>query len=102
MNCTFYFHHLISNYSVTEMDGVRGWFLRLCFGYHSLSDSRGAALSKLSLGAVSVPVKVIDLPKGGKESSCYVVGGFHGIHSSKDGKHRPVMSMAVYEEVKDA
>jgi hypothetical protein len=42
---------------------------------------------------------LVDLPRGGKETSCYVVGGFHGIHSSKDGKHRPVMSLAVFEKV---
>lgn len=91
----------MSNYSVQKMDGVRSWFLRLCFGYHLLYDSRGAALSELSLGTGSVPIKVIDVPKGGTESSFYIAGCFHGIYSSKDGKHRPVMSMAVYEVVKD-
>lgn len=78
------------------VDGVRGWFLRLCYGHH-LSSSRGTSLRDIGLGAISVPVKLINLVEGGKESSCHVVGGFHGIHSSDDGKHRPVMSFAVYE-----
>jgi hypothetical protein len=55
-------------------------------------------LSDIALGAISVPVKLINLVEGGKESSCYVVGGFHGLYSSKDGKHRPVMSLAVDEK----
>jgi hypothetical protein len=80
-----------------EVAGVRGWFLRLCYGYHLSSDS-GVELSEIGLSAISVPVKLIEMPKGGKESSCYVVGGFHGIHSSDDGKHRPVMSFAVFQE----
>ena len=81
-----------------EVDGVRGWFLRLCFGYHN-PNTKGAALSRIGLGAISVPVKLVDFVKGGKETSCYVVGGFHGIHSSEDGKHRPVVSLAVFETV---
>lgn len=101
MNSVFYLYYSMSTFRFKEMDGVRGWFLRLCFGHHMSSDSRGAALSQVSLGAISVPVKLINIPQGGKESSCYVVGGFHGIHSSEDGKHRPVMSMGVYEEVED-
>jgi hypothetical protein len=85
-----------------EVDGVRGWFLRLCFGYHSLDpDSKGVALENIGLGAISVPVKLVDMVNGGKETTCYVVGGFHGIHSSKDGKHRPIMSLAVYETVEE-
>jgi hypothetical protein len=84
-----------------EVAGVRGWFLRLCYGYHLSSDSKGVELSKIGLGAISVPVKLIEIPKGGKESSCYVVGGFHGIHSSDDGKHRPVMSFAVFQNIEN-
>jgi len=86
-----------------EVDGVRGWFLRLCFGCHSPdSDLKGVALRNIGLGAISVPVKLVDMVNGGKETACYVVGGFHGIHSSKDGKHRPIMSLAVYETVEEA
>jgi hypothetical protein len=81
------------------VNGVRGLFLRLCFGYHcDASASKGAALKNIGLGTISVPVKLDD--KVNKEvSSCHVVGGFHGIHSSEDGKHRPVMSFAIYEQV---
>ncbi|CAF1005678.1 unnamed protein product [Adineta steineri] len=83
-----------------QVNAIRGWFLRLCFGCHSLdANSKAVPLEDIGLNAISVPVKLIDLPKGGKETSCYVVGGFHGIHSSKDGKHRPVMSLAVFEKV---
>ncbi|CAF1316392.1 unnamed protein product [Rotaria sordida] len=81
-----------------KVDGLRGWFLRLCYGYHLPSNSDGAVLNKIKLDAVSVPVKLVELPKGGKESSCHVVGGFHGIHSSEDGKHRPIMSFSVFQE----
>ena len=83
------------------LDGIRGWFLNLCFGYHQQSASQGTTLNDISLDAISVPVKLVKLFEEGKESLCYVVGGFHGIHSSEDGKHRPVMSLAVYETIQD-
>ncbi len=74
-----------------QLDAVRGWFLRLCYGCHRSSPSESVPLRDIALDAISVPVKLIDLVKGGKKSSCYVVGGFHGRYSSNDGKHRPVM-----------
>jgi hypothetical protein len=64
-----------------EVDAVRGWFLRLCFGYHRHgSDSEGLPLENFALGAISVPVKLVDLVEGDTEWSWYVVGGFHRIH----------------------
>jgi hypothetical protein len=89
-----------SSMRIRQVTGIRGWFLRLCFGCHWHDpDSKGVLLKDIGLDAISVPVKLVDLPRGGKETSCYVVGGFHGVHSSKDGKHRPVMSLAVFEKV---
>ncbi|CAF1644968.1 unnamed protein product [Adineta ricciae] len=82
-----------------QIDCIRGWFLRLCFGCHwADQNSKGIPLEKIGLDTISVPVKLIEIPKDNKETSCYVVGGFHGIHSSDDGKHQPVMSLAVFEE----
>jgi hypothetical protein len=83
-----------------KVDGVRGWFFRLCFGHH-WSDADGVALHKIGLGAISVPVKLVSLVDGGEKSSCYVVSDFHGVHSSQDGKHRPVMSFAVFGKVEE-
>jgi hypothetical protein len=76
--------------------GVQGWFLRLCFGYHL--PNKKVCLDDIGLSAISVPVILNDLVNN-KKSLCYVVGGFHGIHSSEDGKHKPVMSLSVFEEV---
>jgi hypothetical protein len=102
MNCVFFYYCSLFTFSIySKVDGMRGWFIRLCYGNHLSSDSEGMPLEDFSLGGISVPVKLVEVLKGGKESSCYVVGGFHGIHSSEDGKHRPVMSFAVFEEVED-
>ncbi len=35
-----------------EVDGVCGWFVRLCFDYHN-PNTEGAALSRIGLGAIN-------------------------------------------------
>ncbi|CAF1005944.1 unnamed protein product [Adineta steineri] len=79
-----------------EVPGIRGWFLRLCYGFHH-SEAKVEA-EDLQLNAISVPVTLINLTTQQK-SSCYVAGGFHGVHS-QDGKHKPVISLSVIEDTK--
>lgn len=79
-----------------EVAAIRGWFLRLCFGLH-YSEAK-VEPEKLRLNAISVPVTLINL-RTKQKSSCYVAGGFHGVHS-KDGKHKPVISLSVIEDTK--
>ncbi|CAF3165228.1 unnamed protein product [Rotaria sp. Silwood2] len=81
---------------IGEVMGIRGWFLRLCFGLH-YSDAK-IELDNLRLNGISVPVTLKNLTTNQK-SPCYVAGGFHGVHS-KDGKHRPVMSLSIIEDTK--
>ena len=59
--------------------------------------STGVSLHDIGLWAISVPVKLVNLVQEGKTLSWYVVRGFHGVHSSEDGKQRPVMNLAIYE-----
>jgi hypothetical protein len=81
---------------IREVTGIRGWFLRLCFGLHW--SNAEMALEDMKLNAISVPVTLKNLTTN-EESSCYVVGGFHGV-LSKDGMHKPVMSLSVIEDTK--
>ncbi|UJR11755.1 hypothetical protein I4U23_015936 [Adineta vaga] len=88
--------HGASGMILGEVLGIRGWFLRLCYGLH-YSEAK-IEPDKLQLNAISVPVTLINLTTH-KKSSCYVAGGFHGVHS-QDGKHKPVISLSVIEDTK--
>lgn len=72
---------------------MTGWFLRLCYGFHT---KRSCVIKQLQLNSISVPIEVNN--KVTNESKiCYLTGGFHGIESS-DGRHKPVMSLAIIED----
>jgi hypothetical protein len=79
-----------------EVTAVRGWFLPLCFDLHC-SDTK-VALENIELNAIFVRVTWKDVVTK-MESSCYVVGGFHGV-LSKGGRHKAVMSLLVIEDTK--
>jgi hypothetical protein len=71
---------------------VNGWFLRLCYGLHYMKESY---IDDIQLNPIYTQFRVIDDIT--KESKiCSVVGGFHGVESC-DGRHKPVMSLAIID-----
>jgi hypothetical protein len=73
---------------------ITGWVLQL-FG---LEAGRTYDPADIHLLNIRVPVKLED-EKTGKVTQCYIVGGFHGIHSVEN-RHKPVMGLSVIQETK--
>ncbi len=72
---------------------VSGWFLQLCYGLHRKISCK---INEIKLTSFNVPVEANN--EVTKESkTCYVAGGFHGVESC-DGRHKPVMSLAIIED----
>ncbi|CAF1135814.1 unnamed protein product, partial [Didymodactylos carnosus] len=74
-------------YMFGERERLTGWVLKLVDN------------NEKELDNIRVPVKFVNEEEG-TTKQCYIVGGFHGMCSTKDYKHRPVMSLSVVEEVK--
>jgi hypothetical protein len=72
---------------------VSGWFLRLCYGLHTDNSSE---IKEIKLNSFNVPVEVNNEVTN-ESKTCYVAGGFHGVES-RDGRHKPVMSLAVIDD----
>ncbi|CAF1653729.1 unnamed protein product, partial [Adineta ricciae] len=73
---------------------LTGWFLRLCYGLHTKSDCN---IDEVALHPIVTPVEFESVPTNEKKT-CYVVGGFHGIES-RDEWHKPVMSLAIIDDL---
>ncbi|CAF3915086.1 unnamed protein product [Rotaria sordida] len=72
---------------------VTGWFLHLCYGLH---EQKKCDIQQIRLNTLVVPVKV-ENELINQSKMCYVAGGFHGIES-RDGRHKPVMSLAIMDD----
>jgi hypothetical protein len=72
---------------------VSGWFLRLCYGLHTKSSCE---IKQIKLNTLNVPV-LVNNEVTNESKICYVAGGFHGVESL-DGRHKPVMSLAIIED----
>jgi len=72
---------------------VSGWFLRLCYGLH---DEKKCDIQRIQLNSLVVPVQVENHCTN-QSKTCYVAGGFHGVES-RDGWHKPVMSLAIMDD----
>jgi hypothetical protein len=72
---------------------VSGWFLRLCYGLH---DQKKCDIQQIKLNSLAIPVKV-DNAYTNQSKICYVAGGFHGVES-RNGRHKPVMSLAIMDD----
>ena len=53
-------------------------------------------IDDIELNSLNVPVKVENFVTG-ESKTCYVAGGFHGVES-RDGRHKPVMSLAIMDD----
>ncbi len=71
---------------------VNGWILRLCYGLHQ---SRTCHIDDIQLSPISADVEVRNEITN-ETKTCSVVGGFHGVESC-DGRHKPVMSLAIMD-----
>ncbi|CAF1136976.1 unnamed protein product [Rotaria magnacalcarata] len=72
---------------------INGWFTKLCYGLH---DKRSCHTKEITLRSFVVPVQV-DNEVTHTSKMCYVAGGFHGVES-QDGRHKPVMSLAIIDD----
>ena len=72
---------------------ISGWFLKLCYGLHN---KKSCYTKEITLRSLVVPVKV-DNEITNISKMCYVAGGFHGVESY-DGRHKPVMSLAIMDD----
>jgi len=77
------------------MKHLTGWVKKL-FAYKQSSDD----VERVKLTSIHVPVRLINQANG-TTKECFVIGGFHGILSTKDYKHRPVMSLTVFEQLQN-
>ncbi len=73
---------------------VTGWFLRLCYGHH---EKRTCHVDDIQLDPISTDVNVHN-ELTNESKTCSVVGGFHGVESC-DGRHKPVMSLAIIDQI---
>ncbi|CAF0891196.1 unnamed protein product [Didymodactylos carnosus] len=74
---------------------LTGWILKLFYGVDI--NSKNIDFDAIKLNNIKVPVEVENHCTG-KKKTCYVIGGFHGVYS-EDHKHKPVMSLAVIEDL---
>ena len=77
------------------IEHLTGWLKEL-FAHGQSSD----CVARIKLGSIHVPVRFINQVNGTIEE-CVVLGGFHGVLSTEDYKHRPVMSLTVLEQLQD-
>ncbi|CAF3426227.1 unnamed protein product [Rotaria socialis] len=73
---------------------LTGWFLRLCYGLHQ---KKSCNIQEVKLNSIVTPVE-FESEYTNEKKTCYVVGGFHGIES-RDGWHKPVMSLAIVDDL---
>ncbi|CAF0772546.1 unnamed protein product [Adineta steineri] len=73
---------------------LTGWFLQLCYGLHTQTSCN---IRKVTLDLVVTPVE-FESEYTNEKKTCYVVGGFHGVES-RDEWHKPVMSLAVIDDL---
>ena len=73
---------------------ISGWFLRLCYGLHT---KYSCEIKQIKLKSLNVPVEVNN-EMTNESKTCYVLGGFHGVES-RDGRHKPVMSLAIIDDM---
>ncbi|CAF3874380.1 unnamed protein product [Rotaria sordida] len=78
-------------------DYITGWILKLFFGINE-KNSNKIEFSDIHLDSIRVPVEVENHATGLKKI-CYVLGGFYGVDSTQDHIHKPVMSLAVIEDL---
>ncbi|CAF1423534.1 unnamed protein product, partial [Didymodactylos carnosus] len=74
---------------------ISGWILKVFYGIDINSNKIG--FGDITLNNIKVPVEVENHCTRQKKT-CYIVGGFHGVHSESH-KHKPVMSLAVIEDL---
>jgi hypothetical protein len=72
---------------------VSGWFLQFCYGLHT---ENSCEIKAIRLNSFKVPVEVKNKVTN-ESKTCYVAGGFHGVESC-DGRHKPVMSLAIIDD----
>lgn len=82
-------------FDTSRMPGtyINGWFLKLCYGLHMKNTCE---IRQIKLNSINVPVQV-DNEVTNESKTCYIVGGFHGVESC-DGRHKPVMSLAIIDD----
>ncbi|CAF3943558.1 unnamed protein product [Adineta steineri] len=73
---------------------VTGWFLQICYGLHTKTSCN---IREITLHSVVAPVE-FESEYTDEKKTCYVVGGFHGVES-RDEWHKPVMSLAVIDDL---
>ncbi|CAF0929238.1 unnamed protein product [Adineta steineri] len=73
---------------------LTGWFLQLCYGLHAKTSCN---IREITLHSVVAPVE-FESEYTDEKKTCYVVGGFHGVES-RDEWHKPVMSLAVIDDL---
>jgi hypothetical protein len=73
---------------------LTGWFLKLCYGLHTHAECN---IGSVELNSVLAPVE-FESEYTNEKKTCYVVGGFHGVES-RDGWHKPVMSLAIIDDL---
>ena len=68
--------------------------MKLCYGLHRGQQRKH--IDDIKLNSIKAPVTVIN--ESTNETKMYsVMGGFHGVESC-DGRHKPVMSLAIIEQ----
>ncbi|CAF1260523.1 unnamed protein product, partial [Adineta steineri] len=73
---------------------LTGWFLQLCYGLHT---KESCNIDEVQLDTVVTLVE-FESEYTNEKKMCYVAGGFHGVES-RDGWHKPVMSLAIMDDL---
>ncbi|CAF1395877.1 unnamed protein product [Adineta ricciae] len=76
---------------------LNGWILKLFYDIEETNRDKITS-SDIHLNSIQVPVQVENYSTGLKKT-CYVLGGFHGIDSTKDHIYKPVLSLVVIEDL---
>ncbi|CAF0858540.1 unnamed protein product [Adineta steineri] len=76
---------------------ISGWILKLFYEINGKNPEQIMA-ADIKLDSIHVPVEVENHCTCLKKT-CYVLGGFYGVDSTQDHIHKPVMSLAVIEDL---
>ncbi|CAF3798381.1 unnamed protein product [Rotaria sp. Silwood1] len=74
---------------------LTGWVGKL-FSYSQSND-----MERLKLDNIRVPLSLVN-GENRTRKQCFILGGFHGVLSTKDYKHRPVLSLTIIEQVQES
>ncbi|CAF0844368.1 unnamed protein product [Adineta steineri] len=80
-----------------SIEYISGWILKLFYEINGKNPEQIMA-ADIKLDSIHVPVEVENHCTCLKKT-CYVLGGFYGVDSTQDHIHKPVISLAVIEDL---